>query len=72
LHNPFPYNPEHAYLFTLQDNAHSADFPEPEGDRATNLNVDILVNMAWCDIRVTPLCGEHGWLFRMARVLSRI
>jgi len=37
---------------------HSTDFPDIEGDRATPLKVDILVNMAWCDLRGIPLSGE--------------
>ena len=52
-------NPVRGHLFTLQDNTHIADFSEPEGDRATNLNVDILINMAWCDLRHTRLSGKQ-------------
>jgi len=35
-----------AYRIVLQDMTHSTDFRDPEGTRATTLNVDILVNMA--------------------------
>jgi len=52
-------NPVCAYIITLQDMAHRTDFPNPDGARATDLNVDILVYMVWCDLRIRPFFGEE-------------
>jgi hypothetical protein len=48
-------NPVSIYRFTLQDKSHSTDFPDPEGARATPLNGNILVYMAWCDFQGAPI-----------------
>ena len=45
--------PVRASLFTLEDTAHSTDFPGLRGARATCLNGNILVYMAWWDLRST-------------------
>ena len=48
-----------SHLITLQDMAHRTDFLNPDGARATNLKVDILVYMAWCDLRSRNFYGEQ-------------
>ena len=48
-----------AYLIALQDMAHRGDFPDPDGARTTNLNVDIVVYMAWSDLRDSSIFGEQ-------------
>ena len=61
-----------AYLITLQDMAHSTDFPNPDGVRATNPNFDILVYMAWCDLRGRIFSGEQERWFGMAGLVISI
>jgi len=41
-------HPIRAYHSTLQGMAHSTDFPDSDGVRATTLNGNILVSMTWC------------------------
>jgi hypothetical protein len=52
-------NPVCAYIIALQDMAHRTDFPDLDGARATGLNVDILVYMAWCELWSRPFFGEE-------------
>ena len=48
-------HPVRAYLSTLQDMAHSTDFSDSGGVRATNLNDNILVSMDWCNLQCASI-----------------
>jgi hypothetical protein len=42
--------------------AHRTEYPNADGVRATNLKVDILVYVAWCDLRGRYLFRGTGMI----------
>jgi hypothetical protein len=63
-----------ALISTLQDTAHRTDSPGPERARATNLNGNILVYMAWCDLQgvsVNLTTPDEGRRYRLDRCRTR-